>query len=495
MNSFPGNSSHRAPASATGRSFDSYQFDFGIAGSGGGSASRPLKEQKPSPYVAPSSKPATTPAWSHQPSRPSWTPAASSATTGPARSGNIANAPASMVGDIFGKTWASAAPSSTSSGIGIPKSDPNLFSDLVGSALGQGRGGSGNVPLKSAPPKNTFAMGNLSDSLPRSTVTASRAAASSTPMRSSNTGSAENIVNFSSFSQPGPKIGTPIGSGGQPMKSAAGVSSANAKRDPFGLLVDFGSKPSVKASMSSTNSSNVSNSSTGTAADDFAFGAFQNANQAKTGNTGIPQASFSSPPPPQQPNPPKGGTDPFDMFFSSSAAATPAPGVASETPGSQQFSEMNDWDLGSEFGGHDSGGPTMELEGLPPPPSGVTAPAAKTKGVDNYKQGQFADAIKWLSWAVVLLEKSGDSDSMPEVLSCRASCYKEVGEYKKAVADCSKVLEKDTKNVSMLVQRALLYESMEKYKLGAEDLRMVLKIDPGHRLARSTIHRLNKFAD
>lgn len=71
----------------------------------------------------------------------------------------------------------------------------------------------------------------------------------------------------------------------------------------------------------------------------------------------------------------------------------------------------------------------MELEGLPPPPSGVTASAAKFKGQDNYKQGQFADAIKWLSWAVVLLEKSRDSNSM-------WACYKEVGKYKKAVADC-----------------------------------------------------------
>ncbi|KAJ4897915.1 Uncharacterized protein Rs2_24709 [Raphanus sativus] len=32
------------------------------------------------------------------------------------------------------------------------------------------------------------------------------------------------------------------------------------------------------------------------------------------------------------------------------------------------------------------------------------------------------------------------------------------------------VLEHNKKNVTILVQRALLYESMEKYKLGAEDL-------------------------
>jgi len=57
------------------------------------------------------------------------------------------------------------------------------------------------------------------------------------------------------------------------------------------------------------------------------------------------------------------------------------------------------------------------------------------------------------------------------------------------------ILENDETNVSVLVQRALLYESMEKYKLGAEDLRTVLKIDPSNRIARSTVHRLAKMAD
>lgn len=57
------------------------------------------------------------------------------------------------------------------------------------------------------------------------------------------------------------------------------------------------------------------------------------------------------------------------------------------------------------------------------------------------------------------------------------------------------VLENDETNVSVLVQRALLYESMEKYRLGAEDLRTVLKIDPGNRIARGTVHRLAKMAD
>lgn len=56
------------------------------------------------------------------------------------------------------------------------------------------------------------------------------------------------------------------------------------------------------------------------------------------------------------------------------------------------------------------------------------------------------------------------------------------------------ILEHDGRNVSALVQRALLYESIEKYKLGAEDLRAVLKIDPTNRVARSTVHRLTQMA-
>ncbi|KAL7262442.1 hypothetical protein ACSBR1_000755 [Camellia fascicularis] len=53
--------------------------------------------------------------------------------------------------------------------------------------------------------------------------------------------------------------------------------------------------------------------------------------------------------------------------------------------------------------------------------------------MDNYKQRKYADAIKWLSWAVILLEKAGDGAASMEVLSSRTSCYKEVGKYKKVL--------------------------------------------------------------
>ncbi|KAF5941169.1 hypothetical protein HYC85_022336 [Camellia sinensis] len=90
----------------------------------------------------------------------------------------------------------------------------------------------------------------------------------------------------------------------------------------------------------------------------------------------------------------------------------------------------------------------LSLKGFQTLPTGVSASAAKNKRMDNYKQGKYVDAIKWLSWAVILLEKIGDGAAFMEVLSSRASCYKKLGEYKKAVIDCTKVLMRYIRRLS-----------------------------------------------
>lgn len=458
-----------------GKNFD---FDLGLGSSRTSLNDKKNKNSSYSSYSS-SSSAQSKPAW--QPNKPSWTHQPAAAPT----------QPSSMVGDIFGKSWSSAAPSS---GIGIVDKNPNLFGDLVNSALGQDKTGAGgsnaNAPLKNstlAANKSPFSMGNMADSLPKTNW--------------GSTGNYNTNVNPNSFRSPnlgGPSI-TSLNN-----TSGGGKIGSNSK-DPFGSLVDFSSKPSSNPNSNTKNNKVNNNNNQG----NNVFGDFQNAPKpSTTTNNTFPTSSFTYSNPSSGLNmddflkptnraapPPQSSSDPLDILFSSSTTATattPSNGLG----GLQQSqSEMDDWGVGTEFGG-DDGGPTTELDGLPPPPAGVNASAAKNKGMDNYKQGQYADAIKWLSWAVVLLEKSGDTSSvLAEVLSSRASCYKEVGEYKKAVADCTEVLEQDEANVAVLVQRALLYESMEKYKLGAEDLRTVMKFDPGNRIARSTIHRLTKLAD
>ncbi|CAM0873113.1 unnamed protein product [Alopecurus aequalis] len=473
MNSYSGDRSSYRPT--TTNSFDSYNFDFG-ANTSRSSGSRPLR---PGGATNPSTRPTTTNTWSHQPAKTSWTHQPS-----PAAATALGSGPVSMVGDISGRSWSSTAPSS---GIGLPQSNnPNLFSDLLGPALGSTRAQS-NAPLRSAaaqpsrpaganPSTNSssFSMGGMASTLPKTTGA--------------------------------PTASAGYGVGGRPMKPV-GMASATAaqpmtqKKDPFGSIDPFAAKP---ASMNAAKQ-------TGSVKSDQGFGAFQGVSSGTDAGfsgfqsaAGVGFSSFqSSTKPSSVTHPPapapataaaavNSGVDHFDTLFPSSAPAA----SAASNGGGDMFGEMDGWvDVESDYvGGGDSGGTTTELDGLPAPPSGLTASAAKAKGMDSYKSGQYADAIKWLSWAVLLIEKTKKNAGIAEVLSSRASSYKEVGEYKKAIADCSKVLEQDKENVSVLVQRALLYESSEKYRLGADDLRLVLKIDPSNRLARSMIHRLNKMA-
>ncbi|RAL40031.1 hypothetical protein DM860_008171 [Cuscuta australis] len=471
-------------------SMNNSELDIGL----GSGRSRSLNEQKnqTSSYSSSShTRPHSTASWTHQGNnnKSSWTHQPVGSLSGPR----------SLVGDISGKSWGSLPPANAanvSCGVGLVNKDPNLFGDLLNSAFGN-KGGS-NVPLKSSASslnKNSFSMGGVAESLPKtsSTIKSGGIWGSNQNFGSSSSSGYNTNVGSGNVNACGANI-TSSGLGGPPMSSKVGGSGGMGAKDPFSTLVDFGSKPTPGVS-------------SGSHVDD-AFGDFQNGSKsplpfssntfpssntasapssANTSHMKVDDYGFSNTQSTTFAQPTTGGMD-FDSLFQSSTTSF------EESPGeSQPFSGGNDWGFESEFGGNDSGG-TTELEGLPPPPSGLSASTAKSKGMDNYKQGQYADAIKWLSWAFILLQNASDIAGTEEVLSCRASCYKEVGEYKKAVVDCTKVLERDGTNVSVLVQRALLYESMEKYKLGAEDLRTVMKLDPGNRLARSTIHRLAKMA-
>lgn len=147
---------------------------------------------------------------------------------------------------------------------------------------------------------------------------------------------------------------------------------------------------------------------------------------------------------------------------------------------------------GVSWGESESHETTRELEGLGPPPAGSTAASALKRASEFVRGGQFADAIKWLMWAEQLCQNSGDLSAMVEILSTRATCYREAGEMKKAVADCTLVLELLPGNTVVLMQRASLFEGMEKYKQGIEDLREVTRLDPGNRQAIIILSRLNK---
>ncbi|KAF2313839.1 hypothetical protein GH714_018230 [Hevea brasiliensis] len=267
-------------------SLNNFNFDFGL----GSNRSKSLNEQKNQTSSSYSSYTSTTtqpkPAW--QPNKPSWTHQPSP--TQPARSG--LSGPTPMVGDIFGKSWNSTA---SGSGIGIAEKNPNLFGDLVSSALGQGNKGNSNVPLKnvtSTSNNSAYSVGNLADSLPKTSnsVNSGKSWGSNDNLGSYSGGynmnstavNATGVGNANVSSNKSPNLGGPS----MKSMSVSGLGGGvGGNRDPFGSLVDFGSKQQSGGLNSASKTGKTS-------AGDNAFGDFQNA--AKPSTTAVPSGGFGA---------------------------------------------------------------------------------------------------------------------------------------------------------------------------------------------------------
>ncbi|KAL2652533.1 hypothetical protein R1flu_020661 [Riccia fluitans] len=510
----------------SGVSFNNYQFDFGLGAGSKGASTAPLKDQKPTgSYSQPWSTPLA-PKTGPSKSSTGWSQF-QSASSGwgshpkPAGSALGGSSSAGLGGSsTTQQTWADYKPMSQPVGGGAkpmysqplggmkpmnaaanPAYRPpsvakfaaagiagvtetksvDVFGDLLGAALN-----SSNTPLNKIAPKSSsssFSVGNLGSSLPKSSEEPVRqptpppaGASRSTEFPARNVGSSSRGGSFpdisggtsSSFSD------DVFGFGGSSSTPAPAASSGSAD-DPFGL----GSSSSHNA---------------GSGGDPFAFG-------SHGGNSSLPaqrKPSASSMHDPfdvfaqkQAPPTQRKIADPMDDLFSKSgpppSKAPPPPPAAAADDGWGVFgSAASSAPNGSEPS-------TTELEGLPPPPAGVTAESACEKGVDFYKNGQFPDAIKWLTWSVDLAR--GDKELTIKILTSRGSCFKEIGEMKKAVADCTKAIELKPKDTSLIIQRASLYESMEKYKLALKDLKLVTQLDPSNRTVLGTLVRLQKMVD
>ncbi|KAL0393291.1 UNVERIFIED_CONTAM: hypothetical protein Sradi_2551900 [Sesamum radiatum] len=462
-------------------SINAFDFDLGL-GSGRAKSMNDLRNPTSSytsttyTYTSSQHKPNTTSSWTYQPNKPVWThQPASSAQSGWAGS---SSGPTSMVGDIFGKSWDSSFRSgSSASSIGILNSNnPNLFADLLSTGTGQKKN-SNNVPLKNAAPagsQNTFSMRNVANSLPKTGYSGRNSG-----MLGSNAGNSSGNVNLGGNYSKSPNLGGPS------MKSMAGSGvgggGIGSSKDPFGSLVDFGSKPPSgmnSASKDSDKSGLGNNSFTGSqstaskaSGSSLSSGGFSGSINDPLGSTSKPSGSslssgsvneplrvFGFPnnlsENQSQPSKQTSGVNDFDALFSSTSGGGTT---------SQQFSEGGDWGMNSEFGGGNDTGGTTELEGLPPHLPVLLLLLRRIR-----------------VWIIT---------SRASLLMLSNGCLGPLFFLRRLV------LQHDGKNVAVLVQRALLYESMEKYKLGTEDLRTVMNLDPGNSVARSTIHRLKKMAE
>lgn len=335
--------------------------------------------------------------------------------------------------DLSGKSWGQTTASKLASA-GIPGYKPSSKEDVFGDLLGGALGGKSSAPLKqqqAAASAGAYGMSNLQSAMPEVT----KAPVQEKPAKPAP------FSYTAMFKSPTPKPTpkpAPQAKGGDPFADISFSKPANGPSvDPFG----FGVKKQV-----------------------------------------APPAP--APAPSSDPFGSSAGVDQFDSIFGTPAAKT-----------AQAHDGWGDaFGAAAESNSFADEGVTTELEGVGAAPAGVTGSSATQKGSTFYKEGQFPNAIKWFSWAVEVLEKeNANKDTIIEVLTKRISCFKEIGEMKKAIADCTKACDMKPGCVELLMQRAHLYESCEKIKLGIADLREVLKIEPSHRLASQTVARLEKM--
>ncbi|CAK9876188.1 unnamed protein product [Sphagnum jensenii] len=443
---------------------NNYQFDFELGpGLSKPRSSGSLRDQKKQPTSSSSHASA---GWSASP--------------GPSQ-------PQSKGVDLTGRSWGQISTSKSAPGITgrAPLSKEDAFGDLLGGALGRP---SGPLNQQTSASSGLHGVGKLKSSLPEHHTETAR----QTPAAHAASSGRSSFAYTSMFNNP-----TPVG---KPSPEPFSMGS-QSKVDPFADL-SFSKPSSAPIGASGPKVDPLASSG-----DPFVFASKM---QTKT----VPQSSrAASSRPAAFGRDASGGVDQFSPVFGSGRSSVsrahedPLESMLSrsQAPSTAKASTPVYDGWGDVFGGGGGGansntfedeGVTTELEGLGPPPMGVTGIAAYQKGNSFYKEGQFPNAIKWLSWALELLQKEGgNKDTVSDVITCRVSCYKEIGEYKKALADCTTACEMDEGSVEKLMQRAHLYESMEKYKLSVADLKKVLKLEPTHRMATLTLNRLRKMLD
>lgn len=115
----------------------------------------------------------------------------------------------------------------------------------------------------------------------------------------------------------------------------------------------------------------------------------------------------------------------------------------------------------------------------------------KVDGDTCFRSARFEDAIAKYTEALECVE-SLSSPLAVSVLNNRAACNQQLSNFGAVVDDTTMVLETDASNVKALLRRALAYEGLERYRAALADVRQVLTLAPGHKVANSLQHRLGK---
>jgi len=114
---------------------------------------------------------------------------------------------------------------------------------------------------------------------------------------------------------------------------------------------------------------------------------------------------------------------------------------------------------------------------------------AKQEGNLAFKEGRFEEALAQYSKALELTTMPSEKSVLH---SNRAACFAQHQNWSEGLKECNKALEYDPKNVKALLRRGLAYEGLERWQLATDDMKQVLTIEPGAKLASEALVRLDR---
>jgi len=117
------------------------------------------------------------------------------------------------------------------------------------------------------------------------------------------------------------------------------------------------------------------------------------------------------------------------------------------------------------------------------------AQIAKQEGNLAFKEGRFEEALAHYSRA---LEKTTQPSEKSVLHSNKAACYAQQQNWSEGLKECNKALDYDSTNVKALLRRGLAYEGLERWKLAIDDMKQVLGLEPGAKMASEALVRLDR---
>lgn len=124
-----------------------------------------------------------------------------------------------------------------------------------------------------------------------------------------------------------------------------------------------------------------------------------------------------------------------------------------------------------------------------------TNPAeAKRLGNNQFKEGNYTEAINWYSRAIELASSGGPNEELATYYSNRAACYSQTHSHKEVVADCTEAIKINPNMSKAFLRRAIAHEGLEKWQKAADDYKRVMELEPGASNASAGYSRCQKFA-